>query len=68
MWLAFLDGRTERLFNGMDFRAEVCGNGKFTNKHYLYFMTPTIDINVAMCVHKCPNATVPLPTKYSHLY
>jgi len=38
----------------MDFRAEICGVGKLESRPYLYFISPTVDINVKMCVESCP--------------
>jgi hypothetical protein len=47
----------------MDFRGDFCGVGKLANKPYLYYLTPEVDINFAICVEQCPSTTViyPLP-------
>jgi hypothetical protein len=41
----------------MDFRAKLCGTQKLTHRPYLYYLTPSIDLNVAMCVSECPPTT-----------
>ena len=50
-------GDTRRLSSGVDFRAEICGSEALIDKPYQYFLTPTKDLNVALCVHQCPNTT-----------
>jgi hypothetical protein len=34
----------------MDFRTEVCGLGGLNNLPYKYYLEPTNDLNVAICV------------------
>ena len=46
-----------RLINGMDFRGVICGVDKYSDKPYLYFVNPVLDINVAICVKSCPQST-----------
>ncbi|EGR33911.1 solute carrier family 44 protein member 2, putative, partial [Ichthyophthirius multifiliis] len=60
----FKDGRPQRLQNGFDFRAELCGQGKFVDRPYLYYPNPATDINVAFCVQQCPQSTGPLICLY----
>jgi len=42
----------------MDFRGEICGVDRLKDKPFLYFASPTIDINVRFCVEKCPETGV----------
>ena len=35
----------------------MCGVDKLKNRPYLYYLTPSIDLNVAMCVEECPPTT-----------
>lgn len=56
--LVFMNGSSDRLMNGTDFRAEICGVEKRANRPFLYYLQPTVDPNVTMCVSNCPNSTV----------
>lgn len=42
----------------MDFRAEICGIGKLKSRKFLYYASPSIDINVKFCVESCPKTSV----------
>jgi len=54
-----VEGAPERLTNGTDIRAEICGIGdKLIDKPYVYFSNPIRDINVHWCTDKCPDNTV----------
>jgi hypothetical protein len=35
----------------------MCGTGTLAHRPYLYYLTPSIDLNVAMCVEECPPTT-----------
>jgi hypothetical protein len=52
-----LEGAPERLSNGNDFRAEICGTGKYSNRTYQYFANAIIDVSVSFCVKECPSST-----------
>ena len=52
------DGDANRLINGADFRAELCGTDKLKDKKFLYYLAPTIDVRITLCIEKCPNSTV----------
>ena len=56
--LVFVAGSSNRLMNGTDFRAEICGVDQRADRPYLYYIEPTVDTNVAICVSNCPNSTV----------
>ena len=56
--LVFINGSSNRLMNGTDFRAEICGVDQRSDRSYLYYVQPTVDTKVAMCVSSCPNSTV----------
>jgi len=43
-------GNPDRLANGMDFRGELCGIGALSNKPFLYYAGPVIDMQVTWCV------------------
>jgi hypothetical protein len=45
------------LTHPIDFRAQMCGIEPLANKTLLYYMTPSIDLNVTACVSSCPNST-----------
>ena len=36
---------------------EICGRDLRSNMTLLYYVTPAKDINIALCVHECPNKT-----------
>ena len=55
-WI-YLQSNISVLTHPMDFRAQMCGIEPFENKTFLYYLTPSIDINVTMCVNSCPNTT-----------
>ena len=52
----FLIGVPYKLFNH-DFRARECGSNELASKPFLYYLQPSIDMNVKMCVEFCPNFT-----------
>lgn len=52
----FLIGTPYKLFNH-DFRARECGFNELASKPFLYYLQPSIDMNVKMCVEFCPNYT-----------
>ena len=52
-----LNGWPTLLTKPLDFRAKLCGVGSLKQRPYLYFLTPSIDLNVAMCVDVCPTTT-----------
>ena len=50
-----INGHSNRLFHGMDFRGELCGIGRYSNensnlKPYLYYVYPESDVRVGICV------------------
>jgi len=53
--VAWKDGASGRLIRGNDFRAEICGIGKLKQKKFLYYASPSIDLNVRFCVESCPS-------------
>ena len=55
--LVWRDSAPERLLSGLDFRGEVCGQGRLKSKPYLYYPTPIYDARIGMCVEKCPENT-----------
>lgn len=55
--LCHLNGWPTILTKPQDFRAQLCGLGRLADKPYLYFLTPSIDLKVAMCVSECPATT-----------
>lgn len=55
--IVFAQGNPDKLAYGIDFRALPCGLGRLNEKPYLYFLQPNIDLNVKMCVNKCPEGT-----------
>ena len=56
--LVIKNGVLSRLHKPMDFRGEICGKAPYEDRKYLYFDTPSIDLNVAHCVEYCPDTTV----------
>lgn len=56
--IAYKDGASGRLTRGNDFRAEICGLGKLKEKKYLYYASPSVDLNVRFCVESCPSTAV----------
>lgn len=50
-------GWPTQLTKPLDFRAQLCGMDELKDRPYLYFLTPSIDLNVAMCVEECPTTT-----------
>lgn len=56
-YFAIADGDLSRLINGMDFRGVICGVGSYSDKPFLYFINPVLDINVGICVSSCPKST-----------
>lgn len=55
--IVFINGRTYRLYSGLDFRSLPCGRGNLTELKYLYFPIANVNSNVTMCVDKCPDET-----------
>lgn len=53
----FSYGNIYRISNGYDFREEICGIEGLINLPYLYYLQPSVDMNVAMCVDQCPTST-----------
>lgn len=53
-FVVYMDGDPNRLLNGMDFRAQMCGLSHLSKKPYLYYASPLVDLNVAFCVNECP--------------
>lgn len=49
-----MNGWPTELVRPRDFRGQICGVGRHINRPYLYFLAPTVDLNVGMCVEKCP--------------
>lgn len=47
-------GQPYRLYSGLDFRSRACGTDQLSTKKYLYFPVPNVDINISMCLNKCP--------------
>ena len=52
-----LNGWPTLLTKPLDFRAKLCGIENLKQRPFLYFLTPSIDLNVAMCVDQCPTTT-----------
>ena len=40
-----------------DIRGLICGEAELETKPFLYFLAPTVDPNVAICVESCPSTT-----------
>ena len=38
-----------------DFRGKNCGKNQLSHRPYLYYLAPSLDVNVKMCVENCPN-------------
>ena len=38
-----------------DFRGKNCGQNQLSHRPYLYYLAPSLDVNVKMCVTNCPN-------------
>ena len=57
IFLAYIISWPSSLIVPRDFRAKLCGQDKFESMPYLYFLAPTIDPKVAMCVENCPTTT-----------
>jgi hypothetical protein len=53
------NGAADRLYYPMDFRGELCGQGKYTNKPYVYYIHPLMDTDLKICVESCPLSTGP---------
>ena len=47
----------KKLAYGLDFRTEFCGLSHLSQKKYVYFIHPNVDINLKICIKKCPEAT-----------
>lgn len=39
----------------LDFRASKCGQAQLSDKPFLYYIQPAIDMSVRICVSSCPN-------------
>lgn len=50
-------GNLDRISNGYDFREEICGINGLVNQPYLYYLEPSVDLNIAICVSECPTST-----------
>lgn len=44
----------QKMSHPVDYRAESCGLNHLSQRPYLYYILPNIDLNVKMCVSKCP--------------
>lgn len=55
--LAILNGDLNRLTTGYDFRSVLCGYDNFSDKPYLYFINPVVDLNLRICIKHCPKST-----------
>lgn len=40
-----------------DIRGQLCGEGYRMDTPYYYFLAPTVDLNVGICVKECPSST-----------
>jgi hypothetical protein len=49
-----LDGDVERVLHGADFRAELCGVDDLSDKEYLYWPKPNVDLDLKICMAGCP--------------
>jgi len=56
---AYLDGDPNRLIYGMDIRSEICGVGKLEEKALVYYINPVVDIDLKICIEKCPDLSGP---------
>jgi len=63
VYASFTRGNPKRLYYGLDFRSEPCGDGNLTKRTMLYWPYPNVDSNVTMCVPGCPNFTVSISFK-----
>ena len=55
--IVVIGGKTYRLYSGLDFRSLPCARGNLTDLKYLYFPIANVNVNVTMCVDKCPIET-----------
>ena len=44
----------KRLYNGVDFRTDFCGQNQLINQTYLYFYDPETVGAVGICMENCP--------------
>lgn len=52
-----INGWPTSLMHPRDFRGQLCGVGRRSDEKYLYYLAPTKDLNVAICVDECPSTT-----------
>ena len=43
--------------NYLDFRGRRCGRVELSHRPYVYYMNPSLDMNLRMCVESCPDST-----------
>ena len=55
--IAYIGGKSYRLYSGLDFRSDPCGLSHLKKTKYLYFPLANVNVNVTMCVDKCPSDT-----------
>lgn len=48
-----IEGDTNRLSHGHDFRAEVCGSDDLADFPYMYYPDP-YNLDIPLCVDECP--------------
>lgn len=62
-WAIFIysikNGAPDRLYYPMDFRGELCGQGKYSSKPLVYYIHPLIDTKLKICLGSCPLSTGP---------
>jgi len=46
-------GDINHLTRGYDYLANTCGEGHFTDRPYVYWVNPLVDINMKLCVSSC---------------
>ena len=52
--IAIMGGNNYKLYSGLDFRTNACGLGGLERLKYMYFPLPNVNVNVTMCIDKCP--------------
>ena len=55
--LTIIQGKSYRLYSGLDFRSKPCGLNELKPRRFLYFPLPNVNVNITMCVDKCPEDT-----------
>ena len=45
------------MINYLDFRGRRCGRAELEDRPYVYYINPSLDMNLRMCVESCPDST-----------